>query len=571
MNRAMVAGMAALAVTLTACAAIPTEGEVAEGNGEVLPVAPFEPILSGPAPEDGPAAIVTGFLTASAGGVATDFTVARQFLTDEAAAQWDPGAQTIVYSSGAVAPEWDEETHTVAYEVPLDSTLDDSGLRSDATEGDVVQLVFEMTEVDGQWRISELADGVVVTAANFQSFYRQVPLVFATSDLSMATSELRWLPDNFAATAAARELVQGPSAWLADAVETGFPATAALAVESVVVDGGVATVDLTAQSAGTLTERALADEQLRLTLSSLPDVTSVDVRIGGLPISDEVEIDLDPVPVPDRYAAVIVDNRLGLWNGEEVRITPGEIGLLPEGTRGVARNYDGSSTAFVTGEGVSVTRALAGGWDAAVPADAASDATDVVESTLVFAANDAVDPSFDRYGDLWVARQAGGGLQVVTTDGETITLGADWLSGRSINAVSVSPSGTYVAVQSRTGGQPILEVVAVVRDSAGVPLALGEPKPVGPGVGLGVDISWVDDLTFAVLGEPVEGSASPLWTVTVGGATAALATVRDAVSVSARSGVTSLVVASAEGTVEERSGTSWSQVLEGITDIAYAG
>lgn len=571
MRRAIAVVATAAAVSLSACSSIPSEGPVTEGNGDVSPVEPFEPIVQGPAPQDDPAAIVTGFLTASAGGVATDFSIAREFLTDEAAATWDPSAQVTVYDSGSVAPEWDEGAGTVTYEVPLGSVIDDSGRRQDAEEDAVAQLEFSIVDDGGQWRIDELADGVVISEANFDSFYRAVPLTFATTDLTMAAYELRWLPDNYAPTAAARELIEGPSAWLADAVVSGFPATAALAVESVVVTDGEATVDLTAQSAGTLTERALAEEQLRLTLTSLPEVTSVDVQIGGLPIAEEVAVSLTPPPIPDRFAAVMVDGRLGMWDGETVRLTPADVGTLPEGVTGLTRSYDASQTAFVADEGVYVSGALAGGWDTLIPPDASTDPEGQLDATLAVPLADAVDPSYDRYGHLWVGSRIGGPLAVAVNGGEVVSLGESWLSGRAINAMAVSRTGTYLAVQSRSGGQPILEVASIVRDDAGVPLALGEPLQVGVGVGAGIDIAWLDETTFAVLGEPVEGTASPIWTVSIGGETSPLVGVRGATDLSARSGVASLVITGAEGTVEERSGTSWSVALEGVSELSYAG
>src|SRR5690606_14816773 len=91
--------VALAAVVLGGCAAIPHSGEVEEGNADVLPVEPLQPIQEGPNPSDEPAAIIVGFLNASAAGVASDFSVAREFLTDDAAASWNPGAQTLVYRS----------------------------------------------------------------------------------------------------------------------------------------------------------------------------------------------------------------------------------------------------------------------------------------------------------------------------------------------------------------------------------------------------------------------------------------------------------------------------------------
>ena len=119
------AALALLAGLLAGCAVIPTSGEVTEGNADVQPVEPLQPIPEGPNPTDDPTNIVTGFLSASGGGVASNFDVARDFLTEEAAASWDPGAQTVVYRAGSVTPEFNESRRTVSYELPLASTIDD--------------------------------------------------------------------------------------------------------------------------------------------------------------------------------------------------------------------------------------------------------------------------------------------------------------------------------------------------------------------------------------------------------------------------------------------------------------
>lgn len=563
---------AAAVLALGACSAIPVEGPVNEGDGDVDPIEPFQPIAQGPGATDDPAAIVTGFLTAAASGVASDFTVARQFLTDEAASTWDPAARTVVYDSGAVAPEWDESGSFVTYEVPVAAEVDESGRFTDRADETVERIEFAMEQdAEGQWRISELADGVVISEANFVSFFRAVQLVFATPDLTTATPELRWLPRVNAATAAARELIEGPSTWLADAVVTGFPAAAALAVESVVVSGGVATVDLTAQSAGTPEERALANEQLRLTLGSLPEVTDVDVRIGGLPIADDAAVTLEKAPVPEPEAVVLSGDRLGLWDGDTL-LVPEAGGGVGADAGGVTVAYDASRVAFVVdGVGVQVTDVLAEGVSALVAPDAAAGDPEPAVATTVIAGTDLVAPSFDRFGALWTVAGAGGPLQVVTADGESIALGEDWLASRAVESLAVSRDGSRIAVLSRAGGQASLEVAAIVRDADGRPTGVGEPLGVGAGVGAGVDIAWTDTLTVAVLGEPVDGTASPLWLTTVGGRTTALVTLRDAVSVTARSGESSLVVVGADGTVEERAGTSWSMVLEDVEDLSYAG
>ncbi|MFW7413654.1 GerMN domain-containing protein [Demequina sp. SO4-18] len=574
MRMTRLVALVAAAAALAGCATIPHSGDVEEGNADVLPVAPLQPIQEGPNPSDDPAAIVTGFLRESATGVASDFSVAREFLTDEAAASWNPGAQTLVYRSGAVTPEWDEETSTVAYELPLASTVDSSGRRTDSPDATIGDLEFAVTQNDqGRWRISELADGVVISQANFTRFFRPVDLVFATPDLTTAVPEVRWLPDNNVVTAAARELVEGPSTWLADAVVTGFPDTAALAVESVVVTRGVAAVDLTPQSAGTPDQRALAAEQLRVTLGGLPNVTEVQVRIGGLPIALEEPLELQAAPVPGAQAAVFASGRLGTWDGETLLVTSPEAGGVGDDAYGLARSYDGQRVAWVDGGALLTSTALADDGTAFVePADDQPAPEGSVAVDEVHAADGLVGPSFDRHGYLWTAQSSGAdGLVAVAPDGESISLPSDWLQTRSAIALSVSRDGSQIAMLSRSGGQPVVEVAAIVRDVAGAPLGIGEPFAVGTGVGAGVDVVWVDDSTVAVLGEVVDGASSPLWLASVGGGTSVVTTLHDAVDMSVRAGEASLVVVGADGRVEERSGSAWAAVLEGVSEIAYSG
>ncbi len=566
----------AAALALAGCATIPDSGEVEEGNADVQPVQPLQPIQEGPNPADDPSQIVTGFLRASAGGIASDFSVAREFLTADAAATWNPGAETLVYRSGAVTPDWDEETSTVGYhEVPLATVVDSSGRRSDSPEGALTDLSFSVVQdSQGRWRISELADGVVISQAYFTRFFRPVNLVFAAPDLTTGVPEVRWLPNNNVVTAAARELIEGPSPWLADAVVTGFPATAALAVESVVVSGsGVAAVDLSPQSAGSLEQRSLAAEQMRITLGALPGVTDVKVRIGGLPISTDEQVALGSAPVPDGQAAVFTQGRLGVWDGESLMVTGDEAGAVSDEAYGLARSYDGERIAFVQGDSLLTSGALGAEGAALVeyepdlPTPAGS-----LAASAVHTGQSLVPPSFDRHGYVWTAEAAAGdGLVAVSVDGDVIELPSVWLQTRSAIALSVSRDGSMVAMLSRSGGQPVVEVAAIVRDSAGVPLGIGEPIPVGTGVGAGVDIVWLNDTTLAVLGEAADGSSSPLWLVSVGGGTTALATVQEAVDMAVRVGEPSLLVVGADGRVEERSGTAWAGVLDGVREVAYAG
>lgn len=568
------AALVLLAGLLAGCASIPVSSDVNEGNADVQPVEPLQPIPEGPNPTDNPTSIVTGFLSASGGGVATNFDVAREFLTDEAAATWDPGAQTVVYRAGSVTPDWDERRGVVSYELPLASTIDDSGRRAEAAHDTIRPLEFSVEQNEqGYWRISELEDGVVVSQENFTVFFRPVELVFATSDRTTVVPEVRWLPKANVVTAAAQELIRGPSSWLADAVQTGFPTTSGLAVESVVVSEGLATVDLSPQSAGSQEDRALAAEQMRLTLQSLPDVAEVEVRIGGLPMTGISRLTLDPAPVPDEQAVVVMAGRLGTWDGEELLVTGDNVGGVGEAAYGLARNYDGTQVAYIDDTTLMLTSVIGDPNTQMIepqpdlePPPTRLPATPILEGTAL------VSPSFDRLGYLWTVESVTDeGMLAVSPEGEVLVFASEWLRARSTVALAVSRDGSLMAVLSRSGGQPVVEVASIHRDENGVPMGLGTPFPVGTGVVGGSDIAWADNTTLAVLGEADEQTPVPLWLITVGGGTQEVSTQPQVTSLAVRTGSASIVLIGDEGQVSERAGPAWTEVITGVSELAFAG
>src|SRR5690606_26441646 len=141
--------------------------------------------------------------------------------------------------------------------------------------------------------------GIVMSAADFDRFFRPVSLYFAASDGTTQVPEVRWFADNDQiATATARELVEGPSAWLAGGVQTGFPPGSALGVDSVVVTEGVASVALALGSAGDPEQRSLAQQQMLLTLTQLPLVQEVVTTVGTVPIGGDNSVTLEPPALP---------------------------------------------------------------------------------------------------------------------------------------------------------------------------------------------------------------------------------------------------------------------------------
>jgi hypothetical protein len=426
---------------------------------------------------------------------------------------------------------------------------------------------------DGQWRIAELDDGTILPVALFERQFTPVSLIFASIDETTQVPELRWLPQVGAATIAARELIEGPSDALAPAVHTGFPATSALEVDSVVVTDGVAAVGLTAGSAGSASERSLAEEQMRLTLSSIPGIRAVDVTAGGVPLGGDESADLKPAPLPSEDAAAFVNGRLGVWDGTDLWQTKDAAGALPAGSVGIAQSFGAPTAAWIVGGSALVaSTALKNGTADLEKADMDAAAPDsVMKTQTLYTGLNLVSPSADRHGWFWTAEKAGGeSLIVVKPNGTVTKVAAKWLRGTTVQALSVSRDGARIAVLSSSAGKQALLVASIVRGDDGAPLTVGEPIAFGADLDASIDLAWVDDLTVAVLGASSGEVPSDLWLVEVGGLTTAVKAVTGAVDITAREQERSLLVVDGESHVYARSGT-WSQVASGPSELAYSG
>ena len=561
----------AVCLGLAACATIPTEGAVHAGDSDVVQPEPVGPILTGPEPNASPRSIVQGFLIAAAGGAVSGFDVARKFLTSDASLEWDPLEQITVFDSRPVVPSFNDETGTFTYTVPVAAKVDASGVMTAGASDVKPDFVFEV-ELDelGQYRITSLDDGIVMSAANFARFFRPVTLYFATPDGATVVPDLRWFPDNDQiATATARELVAGPSAWLADAVITGFPPGSALDVDAVVVGEGAAQVALAPGSAGNPTQRSLAQEQMRLTLTQLPTVQEVVTTVGGLPIGGDDSVALSPAELPGEVAALVVDGRLGLWDGTTASVTAPQVGVVPAGISGIALAYDGHTVTFAVGGDVAITDVLSE-TATMVPADdeVLDLSPEVLPYTVVMEGTSLVPPSFDARGWLWSTEAASAGVILAAMPGgDAVSLEAPWLAGSSVQAVAASRDGARLAILSRSTGEQMLDVVAIARDDDGRPVALGDPLAFGLTVSQAIDLAWVDDTSLVTLGQ----GSGEITLAEVGGWTSDVTSSAGATAVTARNGVRTLLAVAADGVLLVRSGNDWNSRLAGVTDVAYSG
>ena len=556
-----------LLIALTACSNLPRSSDVMTAEPR-LPAPQAADFYAG-APRDGasPTDIVADFLRAQAAGYAgTGFDVARQYLMPDTAAQWQPEAPVRVYAEGPEPQTATGDDGGVVVSANLAGTVDERGTYTVAAPGTSADLRFSLVRNgEGQWRIAELDDGVLLSSYVFSTVYSSQPLYFLTLDRSALVPDLRWFPRDGLATSVVDALLEGPAPRLADVVATELPADLDLTTDTVEIADGVAAADLTAQI-DLLGEpaRSLAGVQLERTLFGVATVREVVVTSGGERIA------IDPgVATISSYPLAASATPIGLRNGGIVRL--GERGVADlvdagavAGTSpgGLAQTYDGN-TAVVLDEGRRLTSVDLG----------------TGRATLLLEGSGLVNPSIDREEWVWTAETAeeggpgSGALLVVGLSGERARLAADWLDGRTVTALAVSREGARIAVASTDGTSARVDVAGILRDRTGQPTDVTEPSRIGSELADAIDLTWVEDVLVAALGRTDADTAQPVvHLMQLGGPTRQLPLVDRAASVTASRGARSLLVGTTNGEIWVRNGAGWRvELRDSVADPSYPG
>ncbi|WP_416443768.1 GerMN domain-containing protein [Leucobacter sp. HNU] len=263
-----VAVIAAGALLLAACNAIPQSGPVNVGLSDLTKgdqLVSYSP--PGPAKGASQKDVVIGFVNAAASSQ-DDYRVAREFLTPEYSSQWDPSTGAFVYEGAR--PYRSEDGDIGVLSLPGSATVDERGVLTPARPGATSDVRFELTKVDGQWRISSAPAGVILERGVFRSVWAPHDVAFLSPDDRLIT-ETRWfLNGPGMATQVVKALLDGPAEEMRGAMRTAFPEGTGLVANSVTVLDGTAKIDLTGQAASAdHSTRQLVFRQLAASLQSV--------------------------------------------------------------------------------------------------------------------------------------------------------------------------------------------------------------------------------------------------------------------------------------------------------------
>jgi Lipoprotein LpqB beta-propeller domain/Sporulation and spore germination len=503
-----------MAIAAGGCAAVPTSGAVQQfGSGAGTGQQQYysQPIVQGPGPGWSPGEIVHGFLVANA-SFADNHGVAREYLDPTVRQAWKPGWAATVVSSWSVGLPQNLPKRPASQPGELEDSVVATGLQVGTTTSgsrkQTVTVTFDLGRFNGQWRISNPPQNLLLTQAAFQRVYQPRNLYFLAGSGRTLVPDPVFVPEldtsTQLATGLATALLKDPAGWLGGAAATGFPAKST--VIGVKIDGPNAIVDLggKAAAAGPQQQEQMA-AQLAWTLASGPtSIQSVELEVNGRPLP----IRGNQLQLLDTYSSWMPTPSAGsslyyLDTGGAVRALSG-IGPPGSGKLGTVTAVTGAAGTPRVPPLRSIAVSPDGRWIAGISATGKTVYTwDLTHKAVsvrkwLSGSGTCTSLSWDQQGDLWIT--AGGDLWMMASG----TDGAQPVSlppGDTVTAFRVAPDGVRAVMIVNNGA--LLQLVAIVR--SGGPF-LGIPVTIGSGITDPEALSWYDANNVIVLdGSPSGG------------------------------------------------------------------
>lgn len=488
--------LAPLAVLAAGCTTLPESGAVHQDTSTVAERQEQAPYFAPPGPTKGATAssVVTGYLVAmQANPLSTS--VARKFLTRQASASWRPSRSTLIYEAYAVDPV----PGGVNVRLSAVRRLDARGGWVGSDAGSSPTLHLQMVGENGEWRIDNPPDALIVPSSYFEARFQRFNLWFYDQNEQQLLPDPVFLPrGENSGTNLVRSLLGGPAPGLRDVMHSAIPPGVALGLPVVVTGSGHADIpvsrDVLDLSPAELNRAVL---QLAWTLRQVPDVNALRLTVDG-----------SPVPLPDGRTLVGVGEGseldptdttpsprlVGLRGGRLVDLAAarqppvGGLGQPGFALRSVAVSGGADTAAAVAANGHTLYSAPTTG----------SDPTNV--RRLLSGAGDLLRPSYDAHRNLWAVDRNGGRARVWVGTGSGLRqLRVPGVTGTAVTAVSVSMDGSRLAFV--LGGRRV-RVVDVLRTNDYRVTGVGSSRDVAPASVTNeplLDVGWRDAGTLALL------------------------------------------------------------------------
>lgn len=485
------AGAAAVVGLGSACARIPVDSPI-DGRtlgGRSQPGAPYVRALP-PDPDATAEDVVAGFVQAGV-GPEDDFAMAREYLAGPAREEWEPRARVTIYSGSEELQVDVDDDGSATLAVPAVALLDDRGARSLLSGTTPQEITVGLEQIDDQWRLTSVPDGIFLSEAAFEALYASARLYFLDARNENLVPDHRWFSLQRGALGLLEGLVAGPVDYLAPAVHSEVHATSGIsdAVITTAPDGAAQVTVPQAVAALPAASRARALAQLENSLRSFRPLSGVRLVWEGADGSPDDEVGLErslPGHRPIAAGPTGVISLADTSGSDPAQLVPDladiEIGSPVIGQDGVlaaALSSSGSSVLLTSTDGSIALREAATGGQFA-------------------------PPRIDDAGYVWTSTRSSAGVLLALSGAgpeHDAKVDAPWLDGRQILALDLAADATRMVVLSSDAGGSRLDLCAVRRDEDGVPGALTEPVAMRPSLTEVTQASWYDEVALLVLGE----------------------------------------------------------------------
>jgi hypothetical protein len=495
MTRVRVVLASVLLLALTGCTTVPMSSptvQITQAPARPAEVVGIEPLP--PDPGATPEEIVRSFIDAAA-SVRPGHPVAREHLAPDAARTWsDEDGITVLSPDYATVT-----TETGAVEVTANpvGTVNERGVFTVAN-ADTLTRQFRLEQVDGEWRITDPPDGLIILEPDFQRLYEEVAAYFVDPTGQRVVPDPRYLITGEALpTALVQRLLEGPSGPLAAGVRN--PLSGVQLRSAITVNGQSALVDLTGLPTKPAPILLEICAQLVWTLTQLgqASIRSVEIRVDGEPVDvtgvpdEQTQADwtaFDPDAVPLESVGHYVTGG-ALHTVTAGAPTPGPAGTGVYGLTDAGASIDARSgeLSFLVGvrPDAGGTTLLAGPYD--------GELNPVLSGARLSSPTVAATRS-----EIWVVRD-GTSVVRVQASGSPQAVNTPTLAGLGVaETLRLSPDGVWAALVIEGPTGHALYVGTVVRAEDGS-VALRDFRGIAPQLSQVLDVAWRDSGNLLVL------------------------------------------------------------------------
>ena len=449
--------VALIVLACAGCVTMPTSGPVLATPREILEEEPGGFTIEPEPPPQGapPSMIIRGFLTAMA-SVSQDYATAREYLTVQASALWHPtDSDAVIYASGTT-PSVEEGSLQVTMSAPQIGYLHPDGSFI-SSEDPTWTHDFGMVREDGEWRISTPPQGLALSQYMFTQSYMRIDAYFFPTSGETLVPDPRYVPRTaWDRTTAARLVLDGPSDWLQDIVNTGARTGISLDGD-VTLTGGVADVPMQCLQRPPTSDATQLAIEIAATMRDMTGVSRVRLSCDGIPVplagaSQDASL---PISIVGNYDSSLVgsteslaavhDGVVAMMGEGDFIPVPGEWGAVEHDIDSFALSSDLGRIAAVTDDGLMIGPVGQGSAVLAIPGEG------------------FLRPQLDSRGNLWAIRTVDGAssVSVVTADElahaiadqkppSVVTLDTAELGEVGIMGFQVSPDGHRILLIRQT-------------------------------------------------------------------------------------------------------------------------